>query len=80
MEEGALDAWSSLESSISHCPLQLRAGVVPSRGPCLPCLTYIWGAKPENLVDKGISGASPSVPPPSFPEGAGNFSFSEGPR
>lgn len=57
-----------------------QRGAVPSGGPCLPCPTSIWGAKPGNLIDEGISGASPSFPSPSFPEGTRTFSFSEGPR
>ena len=57
-----------------------QRGAAPSGGSRLPCPTSIWGAKPGNLVDEGISGASPPLPPPSFPEGAGTVSFSEGPR
>ena len=36
VEEGALDAWSSLVSSIPHCPLQLREEQCPAEAPVYP--------------------------------------------
>ncbi|XP_061243469.1 exocyst complex component 3-like protein isoform X3 [Bos javanicus] len=49
-----------------------QRGAVPSGGPCLPCPTSIWGAKPGNLIDEAppaMDSAARDKTQPALPTG-----------